>query len=144
MDRKHGQRKNFGHCAISWNCIPHPAWRHRPPCGAGKDAIAITTDGKILACPIAPDFQWNVLGDFRGYEKIEIGEPCKGCDVYGVCGGRCLFAYKEKLWGEEGFREICEITKFTISEIRKYMDLLSKYEMELRYPPYNNTTEIIP
>ncbi len=115
-----------------------------PPCGAGKEAIAITTDGKILACPIAPDFQWNVLGDFHGYERIEIGEPCKSCDIYGVCGGRCLFAYKEKLWGEEGFREICEITKFTITGIKKHMDLLSKYKMELRYPPYNNTTEIIP
>ncbi len=114
------------------------------PCGAGKEAIAITTDGKILACPIAPDFQWNILGDFHGYRKIEIGEPCKSCSVYDICGGRCLFAYKEKLWGEEGFRKICEVTKFTINEIRKYADVLEKYKGGIKYPPYNNTTEIIP
>ncbi len=114
------------------------------PCGAGKDAITITTDGKIMACPIAPDFKWNFLGDFTGYKKMEIGEPCRSCDVYDICGGRCLFAYKEKLWGEEGFRKICSITKFTINEIKKHEEILQKNKERLRYPPYNNTTEIIP
>ncbi len=114
------------------------------PCGAGKEAISITTDGKILACPIAPEFKWNVLGDFNEYKEIEIGEPCRSCDVYDICGGRCLFAYKERLWGEEGFKEVCRITKFTINEIKKHMDILEKYKEELKYPPYNNTTEIIP
>jgi len=114
------------------------------PCGAGKNAIAITTDGKILACPIAPDFQWNVLGNFDEWKKIDIGKPCKSCSIYDICGGRCLFAYKEKLWGNDGFNEICKITKFTINEIEKYKDTLMEWKEELRYPPYNNTTEIIP
>ncbi|MEM1514412.1 MAG: TIGR04084 family radical SAM/SPASM domain-containing protein [Candidatus Thermoplasmatota archaeon] len=110
------------------------------PCGAGKDAIAIATDGKILACPIAPEFDWNLLGDFKNFKKIEIGEPCKSCDYYAICGGRCLFFHKEKLWGEEGFNEVCKITKFLIDEIYKNIGRIP----EIKYPEYNNTTEIIP
>ena len=115
-----------------------------PPCGAGSSAFAITPEGKILACPIAYEFKWNILGDFGGYKKIEIGEPCKSCDYFDICGGRCLFAYMERLWGEEGFKEICKVTKFLIDEIRKYEDVGRKHLNKIKYPPYNNTTEIIP
>ena len=115
-----------------------------PPCGAGSTAFAITPEGKILACPIAYEFKWNILGDFKGYKKIKIGEPCKSCEYYRICGGRCLFAYKERLWGEEGFNEICKVTKFLIDEIKKYEDKLREHIEKIRYPPYNNTTEIIP
>ncbi len=69
------------------------------PCQAGTDAVAVTTDGKILVCPIALDFEWNFLGNFNGYHKIFVGEPCHKCPIYQICGGWCLFAYKERLWG---------------------------------------------
>ena len=114
------------------------------PCQAGREAIAIATDGRIMACPIAPDFEWNILGDFKKYKRIEIGEPCKSCNVYKICGGRCMFAYKERLWGEEGFNEICNVTKFLIEELRKYKEKCMELKEKIRYPPYNNTTEIIP
>lgn len=115
-----------------------------PPCGAGRSAFAITPEGKILACPIAYEFKWNVLGDFKGYKRIEIGEPCTKCDYYEICGGRCLFAYKERLWGEKGFEEICNVTKFLIDELKKYKEKAKKFKEKIKYPPYNNTTEIIP
>ncbi len=114
------------------------------PCQAGKEAVAISTDGKIMACPIAPDFSWNILGSFKGFKRIEIGMPCRSCDVYEICGGRCLFAYKEKLWGEEGFEEICKVTKFLINELFKYKSVCEHMKEKFLYPPYNNTTEIIP
>jgi len=117
-------------------------------CGAGKDAIAIATDGKILACPIAGEFEWNNIGDFNSFKKIEIGEPCKSCDVYAICGGRCLFFYKEKLWGKRGFHAVCNVTKHLIQNLEKVKDIvisnLPKIEKEMKYPPFNNTTEIIP
>jgi len=115
-----------------------------PPCGAGSSAFAITPEGKILACPIAHEFEWNLLGDFKGYKKISIGEPCVSCDYYKICGGRCLFAYKERLWGEEGFKEVCRVTKFLIDELKKYEGKARKFMDKIAYPPYNNTTEIIP
>jgi len=117
---------------------------HGLPCGAGRDAFAITPEGRVLACPIAYEFKWNILGDFNGYKKIEIGEPCKSCEYYDICGGRCLFAYKEMLWGKEGFNEICNVTKFLINEVKRYEGIAKKFVPMLKYPPYNNTTEIIP
>lgn len=125
-----------------------------PPCGAGKDAFAISTDGRILACPIAVDAKWAYLGDIRSgivRRSPKIGNPCTSCDYLKYCGGRCLYAHVERLWGEEGFREICEITKCTIDLVRRnfgeIMELVSKDIVkgeDLIYPKYNNTTEIIP
>lgn len=114
------------------------------PCGAGKTAFTITTDGKVLACPIAPDFIWNYLGTLQSFSTISLDEPCPSCEEYSVCGGRCLFTNKERLWGKEGFDAICDATKFLIQELSK---MKSEQHIDLSmvlYPPYNNTTEIIP
>ena len=114
------------------------------PCGAGSDAVTIATDGTVMACPIAPDFSWNVLGTLGHFERIGVGEPCTTCDVYGICGGRCLFTHKERLWGEEGFERLCDTTRFLIREIARHRDEIAPMRHKLRYPPFNNTTEIIP
>jgi len=114
-------------------------------CGSGTRSVTITTDGRILACPIAPEYQWNCMGDIKhGYKAVEIEQPCKSCADYQLCGGRCLFAHKERLWGEEGFIEMCEVTRFLIRELEKYQSVFKKHKDELYYPPFNNTTEIIP
>ena len=112
------------------------------PCQAGKEAFAISPDKKIMACPIAFDFEWNMLGDFKEFKRVGIGEPCIKCNFFNICGGRCLFFHKEWLWGEEGFEAVCDVTKFLIKELKKYEDIWKKYN--IKYPPYNNTTEIIP
>jgi putative peptide-modifying radical SAM enzyme len=115
------------------------------PCQAGEKAFAITTDGKILACPIAPDYDWNNLGFIsKGFNTIQLDDPCPSCNVYSVCGGRCLFSNKERLWGKEGFDAICEVTKFLINELANYKHLCEHIKEKIRYPSFNNTTEIIP
>ncbi len=126
-----------------------------PPCGSGVDSFAITTDGKILACPICPDLEWNVLGDLRSdpnkLPKFEMLEPCKSCEYLSVCGGRCLFFNRERLWGDEGFRLVCSTAKHLIQEIERVKpEILEIVESgvidfeDLIYPKFNNTTEIIP
>lgn len=115
------------------------------PCQAGDGAVAITTDGEILACPIAPDYQWNDLGSLsKGFTPIHVNDPCPSCEVYSVCGGRCLFANRERLWGKEGFDAICDVTKFLIYELEQYVSLCEPIKEKIRYPDFNNTTEIIP
>ncbi len=128
-----------------------------PPCGSGRDAFAISTDGRILACPIAVDVKWAYLGDVW-YKKpkdlkdsIVIKEPCVSCNFFRYCGGRCLYTYKERLWGEEGFRKVCDLTKHMISELlgisHEVRDIIKEGVIELEqvlYPWFNNTTEIIP
>ena len=115
------------------------------PCQSGNNAISITTDGNILACPVAPDYEWNNLGSLsKGFRRIHVQNPCPKCDVYSVCGGRCLFANRERLWGKEGFDAICDVTKYLIYELEKYTRICEPIKEKIRYPPFNNTTEIIP
>lgn len=128
-----------------------------PPCGAGVDAYAISTDGSILACPIAVDVEWGRLGDIRSdrFSELrkapEIGEPCISCIEFRVCGGRCLYAYMERLWGLEGFRKVCGMTLSMISLLRGRLDtIVDSLELhglsldDIIYPPFNNSVEIIP
>ena len=116
-----------------------------PPCGAGSTACAITTDGIIMACPICPDFEWNNLGSLsKGYHTVNVQQPCTECSAYKICGGRCLFAYKERLWGQEGFDYLCGLTKYLIGLLEENRELYKQHIDTIQYPPYNNSTEIIP
>ncbi len=127
------------------------------PCGAGRDAFTISTDGKILACPIGGEYEWNNMGNIWSSDpdilrnSIDVDEPCKSCDIYPVCGGRCLFANKERYWGMSGFSAICSTVKYLVTEMNEAMKEIDnyittgKYEKEnFKYPSFNNTTEIIP
>ncbi len=121
-----------------------------PPCGAGVDSLAVNTDGSILACPIAVDVEWAKLGRIEdGLEGLKaspgIGEPCTSCPYFRVCGGRCLYSYMERLWGDEGFQVVCKVTKKTIDMLREKTDGLTLKEKRAAfYPSYNNTVEIVP
>ncbi|MFX1535148.1 MAG: TIGR04084 family radical SAM/SPASM domain-containing protein [Promethearchaeota archaeon] len=127
------------------------------PCSAGREAFAISTSGSILACPICSEFKWNNIGDIRNAipanikNTVLIAEPCNSCEIYRYCGGRCLFAYKERLWGEEGFKGLCDITKHLVHNLLSLRQEIEKLIFEgkikrsmLNYPEINNTTEIIP
>ncbi len=126
-----------------------------PPCGAGVNSFAITTDGRVLACPICPDLDWNVLGTLKDdpneLPRVELLEPCRSCDLRHICGGRCLFFNRERLWGEEGFSMVCNSVRHLIKELEKAKDRILELVKEGRinfedlvYPKFNNTTEIIP
>jgi len=128
-----------------------------PPCGAGWNALAVNTNGDVLACPIAVDVSWARLGkvkrstfvDLLG--RVGIGDPCTSCDYGALCGGRCLYAYHERLWGNEGFEVLCKATRALINQL---FDNKSKIERAIKegsikidalnYPPFPNTIEIIP
>ena len=126
-------------------------------CGSGIDAFGVSTDGRIIACPIAPEYKFNIIGDIWSskpqqlpYSSVVSG-PCTTCKYFDLCGGRCLFANKTMLWGEEGFKKVCGTVIHLIRELRgvlpKIKDMLKRgiVEMDmLRYPPYTNSVEIIP
>ncbi|MCD6106353.1 MAG: putative peptide-modifying radical SAM/SPASM domain-containing protein, partial [Thermoplasmata archaeon] len=84
-------------------------------------------------------------------EGPRIGEPCTSCPYFRYCGGRCLFAYFERYWGERGFKLLCELTKHLIDEVKsrlpRILELLELGIVQseaIIYPKFNNTTEIIP
>jgi len=126
-------------------------------CGSGEYAFAIGTDGRILACPIAPEFSFNILGNIYSIEprdlqnKVRISKPCTSCEYYEYCGGRCLFANKTMLWGVDGFRNVCNTVKHLINSLLQYKDRVLELVKEgivmledIKYPPYPNSVEIIP
>ena len=128
-----------------------------PPCGSGLNSLSILPNGCIVACPIAVDVNWAKLGNIltdqrdRLINRVKIGEPCTSCHYLKYCGGRCLYAHYERLWGEAGFNKTCEVTIHTIDELSKIKDevlsLLDRKVIsmtQLDYPTFNNTTEIIP
>lgn len=126
-----------------------------PPCGSGVDSFTITTDGRVIACPIAVEEKWALLAenlrDFRRPESALIGEPCRSCNVSRECGGRCLYAYMERLWGQRGFHEVCKVNRWLIERVRRLkprlLEMARAGEIGLNslvYPEYNNSIEIIP
>jgi putative peptide-modifying radical SAM enzyme len=127
------------------------------PCGAGRDAFAVTTDGWVLACPIGPEYEWNRiarLGDVDPAnlkDRLNIEGPCLTCEVADVCGGRCLFANREGRGEKEEFDQVCRSVKHLVQEMKDarlrvdtFIDAGVVTREQLEYPPFNNTTEIIP
>jgi len=126
-------------------------------CGSGLDTFAIHVDGKIGVCPISPDWDFSIVGNIWDSEPQElrnvmrVDEPCPSCGEFEICGGRCLFANKERLWGDEGFEKICEISRHLIKTLKENVprvkELIEKGVIsieELDYPEYNNGCEIVP
>ncbi|MDF1539098.1 MAG: TIGR04084 family radical SAM/SPASM domain-containing protein [Candidatus Thorarchaeota archaeon] len=126
-------------------------------CGSGLDTFAIHVDGKIGICPISPDWEFSIMGDLQSTKPNElrnimkVEEPCPSCEAYDICGGRCLFANKQRLWGEEGFDKVCQTVKHLIKELRLILpevsSIIAKGILSLdgfEYPEYNNGCEIIP
>ncbi|MGC9208729.1 MAG: TIGR04084 family radical SAM/SPASM domain-containing protein [Nitrososphaeria archaeon] len=126
-----------------------------PPCGAGYRSISITTDGRVLACPIAVYEKWAVLGSIdTGFSlmKPPFPERCIKCPYLKYCGGRCLYSIIEgaDLWGES-FDVLDDVTRKTIeavlSAVPKLESLIKSGTLEpraLMYDPVLDSTEVIP
>lgn len=126
-------------------------------CGSGIDTFAIHVDGRIGICPISPDWDFSIVGDIYNTKPKDLrdvmtaDEPCPSCEVYDVCGGRCLFSNKQRLWGEEGFNKVCTTVKHLIKELESCIPRVQKLVNQgvidieqLNYPEFNNGCEIIP
>ena len=126
-------------------------------CGSGLDTFAIHVDGSIGICPISPDWEFSIVGDIWKTNPTDLNhvmtvdEPCPSCEEFKICGGRCLFANKQRLWGDDGFNKICLTVKQLISNIRDKIPIIQQYIRDgkvsiddFKYPEFNNGCEIIP
>ncbi|ELP85238.1 hypothetical protein EIN_083800 [Entamoeba invadens IP1] len=128
-------------------------------CGSGFTSFNIATNGDITACPIAPDM--DIYGkvqdkDFveeKMVNKAKLIDPCnkEHCDVFELCGGRCLYANGSKWWGDEGFNEVCKSIRGYIKEIQDVVptvkQLIEEGKLKIEdfhYPKFNNSIEVIP
>ena len=91
-------------------------------CGSGYANYTITTNGKIITCPIMNCIKDFEVGDImesnpNELKEISVIEPCPSCDYFELCGGRCLYSNHAKLWPEEGEAQICSTIKFLINKL---------------------------
>lgn len=92
-------------------------------CGSGYSNYTITTNGKLVACPIMNGIKTFYCGDIKsGIKKeIHVVEPCTSCNYLLICGGRCLYSNYAKLWPEEGQKLICNTVINLIEEIKRIL-----------------------
>ncbi len=124
------------------------------PCGAGKHALAVGADGRVLACPIAVDEPWSLLGNVGGglsRDGLAVREECARCRYLGVCGGRCLYMHYGDYWGKEGFEAVCRVTYETIRILEERAGEVARAASRglipgerLMYDPLLESTEVIP
>ncbi|VVB78378.1 Radical SAM superfamily protein [uncultured archaeon] len=91
-------------------------------CGAGYAGYAISTDGKVVACPIMnciEDFcAGNLDSDPGKLKKFDVSGDCTNCKYLDLCGGRCLYWNQAQLWPKEGNDLICSTIKHLIDELK--------------------------
>jgi uncharacterized protein len=125
-------------------------------CGAGWIMFNIQTDGNITPCPVMAGLKDFYLGNIRETspeclkDAVFVSEPCTGCEIYQTCGGRCLYANATKLWGAEGFNQVCGTVRNMVDALREALPDVRRLMGEGRirpedfeYPKYNSC-EIIP
>jgi len=126
-------------------------------CGAGHSLLGIQTDGKVVACPITAGYKPFEIGDIRKSSlknieenQIDVDNTCLSCEIKDICGGRCLYANKTKLWGQKGFNEVCDTIFFLVNclkdkkeEIFKLIEQGVIKKEDFDYNKYNGA-EIIP
>jgi len=100
-------------------------------CGAGWKNYAIQTDGHIIPCPS----MWGIKDYYVGHisnadplklKKIFVSEPCTKCNIFKICGGRCLYANITKRWSMEAYSLVCNTVRNLINAIAKELPRIRK------------------
>lgn len=100
-------------------------------CGGGWANYAIQTDGYIVPCPT----MWGIKDYYLGHvtkanpldlRKVFVGEPCTGCQVFGICGGRCLYANVTRRWSPQAYDLVCNTVKNLISAVEEELPRIKR------------------
>lgn len=100
-------------------------------CGAGWMEYNIQTDGNISPCPVMAGMTDFYAGHIKnstpdGLRVIHAKGPCSICDIYDICGGRCLYANATMKWGEEGFEQVCDTIRFLVRSLQEAKPKIEK------------------
>ncbi len=132
--------------------------KSRLRCGSGIDFFSVMPDGRISACPVSIDFDFSMIGSIYDSaarslcNKATIGEPCVSCDIFHICGGRCLFVNRsQEMLRNNGFSHICSTVRHLVKKLQEALPQVqtliengSLGQSDLEYPEFNNGCEIIP
>jgi putative peptide-modifying radical SAM enzyme len=99
-------------------------------CGSGFLGYTITTSGKIVHCPIMNNIRNFEAGNLNNnpneLKRFDCKDECENCEVYGLCGGRCMYWRKAKLWPKEGNDRICNSVKLYINKLKENIPKIKK------------------
>jgi len=100
-------------------------------CGAGWCVFNIQTDGHITPCPVMAGMKDYYLGNImkdstQTLKTVSVKDPCANCDLYSLCGGRCLYANVTRLWGTKGFDEVCQTVRNLITSLKQALPEIQK------------------
>ncbi len=125
-------------------------------CGSGIGNFTISTNGKIVSCPIMQGIEDKILGDIKITApqelvgKLNIGSPCTECSDLALCGGRCLYSNMYPCWPKKGIDELCGTIKHLLREMERIAPQIQKLieekiikKEDLEFLKYN-CAEIIP
>jgi uncharacterized protein len=124
-------------------------------CGGGWINYAIQTDGYIVPCPTMWGMKNHYLGHLQDANplklpKVFVTQPCMKCDVFNICGGRCLYANVTQRWRPEAYSLVCTTVENLIKAVEDKLPsirrLIEKGRVSLEdfdYMKYNGC-EIIP
>jgi len=100
-------------------------------CGGGWINYAIQTDGYIVPCPT----MWGMKNYYLGHigktnplrlKKVFVKEPCTKCDIFSVCGGRCLYANITKRWSPESYSLVCNTVRKLVNAVAKELPRIGR------------------
>jgi len=101
-------------------------------CGGGWINYAIQTDGHIVPCPT----MWGMKDYYLGHisnadplklKKVFVGEPCTKCDIFHICGGRCLYANITERWDRKEYNLVCNTVRNLVDAVAKELPRIRKH-----------------
>jgi putative peptide-modifying radical SAM enzyme len=124
-------------------------------CGGGWTNYAVQTDGFIVPCPT----MWGMRDYYLGHvseadplklKRLFVKEPCTGCDILGICGGRCLYANITKRWSKDAYAMVCNTVRGLVAAVEAQVPRIKKLfkngtvsQKDFGFMKYNGC-EIIP
>jgi putative peptide-modifying radical SAM enzyme len=124
-------------------------------CGGGWTNYAIQTDGHIIPCPT----MWGMKDYYLEHistanplklKKVFVDKPCTECNIFNICGGRCLYANITRRWSREAYTLVCDTVRNLVNAIVEELPRIKKLIEEgkidtkdLGFLKYNGC-EIIP
>jgi putative peptide-modifying radical SAM enzyme len=100
-------------------------------CGGGWINYAVQTDGNIIPCPT----MWGMKDYYLGHistadplrlKKVFVNEPCTECDIFHVCGGRCLYANVTRRWSKEAYSLVCDTVRNLVEAVAEEVPRIRK------------------
>jgi len=93
-------------------------------CGSGWSNYSIQTDGKIIPCPAMSGMKDYYMGNIKDahplqLKQIYVEQPCTDCEIYGECGGRCLYSNITKQWSNKAYALVCNTVKNHVEALKK-------------------------